>query len=46
MTEDEMSNSIDMSLSKLGSKLTTGKLGMLSMGLQKVGHVLATVQQQ
>ena len=36
---DGISNSMDVSLSKLGELVMTGKSGMLQfMGLQRVGH--------
>ena len=42
-----ITDSMDMSLSKLWEMVTTGKLGVLqSMGLQRVGHDLATELQQ
>ena len=40
---DGITDSMDMSLSKLKEIVTTGKLGVLPfMGLQRVGHDLAT----
>ena len=43
---DGITDSMDMSLNKSGRKGRTGKPGMLqSMGLQRVGHGLATEQQ-
>ena len=44
-TEDEMSNSIDVSLSELW-EIVKDREAWLSKGLQRVGHNLATVQQQ
>ena len=42
-----ITDSMDMSLSKLKEIVMTGKLGMLqSMGLQRVGHDLVTELQQ
>ena len=42
-----ITNSMDMSLSKLQETVRAGKPGVLqSMGLQRVGHDLATEQQQ
>ena len=42
-----ITNSMDMSLSKLQEMVRAGKPGVLqSMGLQRVGHDLATEQQQ
>ena len=44
---DGIINSNDMSLSKLQEVIRTGKPGVLqSMGLQRIGHDLATEQQQ
>ena len=44
---DGITNSRDMSLSKLRERVKEEKPGMLqSMGLQKVGHNLATDSQQ
>ena len=43
---DSITNSLDMSLSKLQEIVKEGKPGVLqSMGLQRVGHDLATEQQ-
>ena len=43
---DSITDSMDMSLSKLRETVKTGKPGVLqSMGLHGVGHVLATEQQ-
>ena len=43
---DGITDSVDMHLNKLWEMVRTGKLGLLqSMGLQKVGHDLATEQQ-
>ena len=44
---DGITDSIDMSLSRLKEIVRIGKPGMLQfMGLQKVGHDLGTEQQQ
>ena len=44
---DGITNSMDVSLSKLHELVRTGKLGMLqSMGPQRVGHDSVTEQQQ
>ena len=43
---DSFTDLMDMSLSKLWEIVKTGKPGMLqSMGLQRIGHDLATEQQ-
>ena len=44
---DDITDSMDMSLSRLKEIVRTGKPGMLQfMGLQKVGHDLGTEQKQ
>ena len=44
---DGITDSMDMSLNKLQEMVMTGKPGVLqSMGSQRVGHDLATEQQQ
>ena len=44
---DDITDSMDMSLSRLKEIVRTGKPGMLQfMGLQRVGHHLTTKQQQ
>ena len=44
---DGITNSMDMSLRKLQEMVKEGKPGVLqSMGLQRVGHNLATEQRQ
>ena len=44
---DNITDSVDMNLSKLGDRERTGKPGVLSsVGLQRVGHDLVIEQQQ
>ena len=44
---DGITNSMDMILSKLWQIVKAGKFGMMQfMGSQRVGHILATEQQQ
>ena len=44
---DGITNSMEMTLGKLGRQWRTGKPGMLqSMGVQRIGHDLVTKQQQ